>query len=139
MNAPLLRRLVALALVLAGPPFTGSRSQAQSSALASRPGLVEGEGEPSSRASCETMGAVMSGLVVPAERIDLWVTGALTLVQTDGTLWYLAICSSPGIRVMCVAYSDNGLKLGDQVMLRGAFRIQDPHHAVLDPCLASRS
>jgi hypothetical protein len=74
----------------------------------------------------------------PETRIDLSVVGTLTLVRTDGALWYLAVCSAPGIRVMCVTYDDNGMKLGERVTLRGGFSRQDERHVVLDPCLASR-
>ncbi len=39
---------------------------------------------------------------------------------------------------MCVTYSRNGMKIGDRVTLRGAYRAVDDRHVVLDPCLASR-
>ena len=81
----------------------------------------------------------LAGFQPPKSRVDLWVIGALTLVHTDGVLWYLVVCSSPGVRVMCVTYSDNGMKLGERVMLRGAFQLQDERHVVLDPCMASRN
>ena len=67
------------------------------------------------------------------------MNGPLTLVHTDGVLWYLAICSAPRIRVLCVTYSDNGMKLGEWVTLRGGYRAVDDLHVVLDPCLASRT
>jgi hypothetical protein len=113
--------------------------RAQEDAFAGRPGLAEGEQEPASRATCETLQQALAGLETPSRRVDLWVSGPLTLVQTDGALWYLAVCSSPGIRVMCVTYNDNGMKVGDHVTLRGAFIRQDERHIALDPCLAARS
>jgi len=69
------------------------------------------------------------------DRIDLSVTGKLTLVKTDGALWYLVACSD--LRVMCVTYEANDMKVGDAVELRGAYRRLDRNHAVLDPCLAT--
>jgi hypothetical protein len=110
----------------------------QNSALAGRLGLAEAEREPAGVVSCDNLQASLAGFRQPQRRVDLWVTGRLTLVQTDGVLWYLAICSSPRIRVMCVTYSNNGMKIGDRVTLRGAYRAVDDRHVVLDPCLASR-
>jgi hypothetical protein len=111
----------------------------QESPFAGRPGLAEAEREPASLATCENLQSALADFRQPRSRVDLWVTGPLTLVHTDGVLWYLAVCSSPGVSVMCVTYSDNDMKLGDRVTLRGAFNQQDERHIVLDPCLASRS
>ncbi len=63
------------------------------------------------------------------------VVGKLTLVKTDGVLWYLVVCSD--LRVMCVAYQGNDMKVGDRVSVKGGYRRLDPNHAVLDPCLAN--
>lgn len=92
---------------------------------------------PAEYATCETLDQVLAGFRPASERVDLWAEGPLTIVHTDGALWYLAICSEPGIRVMCVAYSDNGLEIGDRALVRGAMEIQDERHVALDPCLAS--
>jgi hypothetical protein len=108
-------------------------------AFAGRPGLAEAESEPAAIAKCESLHASLAGFRPPQRRVDLWVSGQLTLVHSDGVLWYLAICSSPRIRVLCVTYSDNGMKLGESVTLRGAYRAVDDLHVVLDPCLASRT
>jgi hypothetical protein len=70
-------------------------------------------------------------------RIDLSVTGKLTSIRTDGVLWYLTLCSLPDIRILCVAYNDNGMKPGDKVFAKGGYARVDPDHALLDPCLAS--
>jgi len=128
--------LGALGLLLAGPSAPGL---AQDASLAGRPGLAGAEEKPAALATCEDLRASLAGFRPLNTRVDLWVTGALTLVRTDGVLWYLAVCSSPGIRVMCVTYSDNGMKLGERVTLRGAYERQDERHILLDPCLASRS
>ncbi|MDQ0322652.1 hypothetical protein QO002_004858 [Pararhizobium capsulatum DSM 1112] len=104
-----------------------------------RPGLTGPEGTPAEIATCDNLRQVVKGFKpVPYERVDLWISGPLTILHTDRVLWYLAVCSEPGIRVMCVTYSDNGMKLGERVVLAGAMNIQDPKHIVLDPCLASR-
>jgi hypothetical protein len=110
----------------------------QDSGLAGRHGFAEAEREPTGIASCESLEASLAGFQPPERRVDLWVSGALTLVQTDGVLWYLVLCSSPQVRVMCVTYSDNGMKVGERITLRGAYRAIDDRHVVLDPCLASR-
>lgn len=70
----------------------------------------------------------------PGFRIDLSATGKLTLVRTDGALWYLVICSD--VRIMCVTYESNGMKVGDLVRMQGAYQRLDANHVVLDPCLA---
>ena len=111
----------------------------QDASMAGRPGFARAEELPASIATCENLETATAGFRPPGSRVDLWVSGALTLVRTDGVLWYLAICSSPGVRVMCVTYSDNGMKPGERVTLRGAYGRQDERHVLLDPCLASRS
>lgn len=113
-------------------------ARSQQDLIAGRPGFSTPE-QPASPAGCSDLEAALDGLPEPQARIDLSVVGILTLVQTDGALWYLAICSAPGIRVLCVTYDDNGMKLGERVTLRGGYNRQDEHHVVLDPCLASRS
>ena len=135
-RATAVSRRLAITLLFAA---SVARVLAQEDAFAGRPGLADAEREPASLATCETLQRSLAGFRPPGHRVDLWVTGPLTLVHTDGVLWYLAICSAPGIRVMCVTYNDNGLRVGDRVTLRGAFRPQDERHVVLDPCLATRN
>jgi hypothetical protein len=133
---PRRRALLLGALGLLGSTASGV---SQDSSLAGRLGLAEAEREPTGIASCESLQASLAGFQPPERRVDLWVSGPLTLVKTDGVLWYLIVCSSPRIRVMCVTYSDNGMKVGERVTLRGAYRAIDDRHVVLDPCLASGS
>ncbi len=111
----------------------------QTPSFAGRPGMAGPEQVPAETATCENLGTALAGFPPPSTRVDLWVTGELSLVHTDGALWYLVVCSPPGVRVMCVTYSDNGMRLGERVTLLGAYRPQDERHALLDPCLASRS
>jgi hypothetical protein len=133
---PRRRALLLGALGLLGSTASGV---SQDSSLAGRLGLAEAEREPTGIASCESLQASLAGFQPPERRVDLWVSGPLTLVKTDGVLWYLIVCSSPRIRVMCVTYSDNGMKVGERVTLRGAYRAIDDRHVVFDPCLASGS
>ena len=72
----------------------------------------------------------------PGNRIDLWLEGKLTLVKSDGALWYLVMC--PDLRVMCVTYEGNDMAIGERVYFKGGYWRLDTNHAVLDPCLASR-
>jgi hypothetical protein len=130
---------IGFAVALLGCAALGSRALSQDSALAGRLGLAEAEHEPAGVASCQDLDASLKGFQPPQHRIDLWVSGPLTLVETDGALWYLVVCSSPQTRVMCVTYADNGMKVGDRVTLRGAYGAVDDRHVLLDPCLASRN
>ncbi|WP_047030854.1 hypothetical protein [Hoeflea sp. IMCC20628] len=116
---------------------TAGHAQTGLNEYADRPGLAGPEMRPDDVATCRTLGASLEGFDTPETRTDLWVSGPLTLIQTDEVLWYLVICDEPGIRVMCVTYSDNDMQLGDTVVLAGALEIQDETHVVLDPCLAS--
>ncbi len=124
---------IILLAALSGP------SRAQSDPFAGRPGLADAESEPSSIATCENLKNSLMGFREPTHRVDLWVAGPLTLVHSDGVLSYLVICSAPGVRVMCVTYSNNGMQVGERVMFKGAFSRQDERHISLDPCLASRA
>lgn len=116
----------------------GNRAFSQEALYVGRPGLAEPEETPLEIATCETIKQTLDGFQPQRDRVDLWISGPLTLVHTDKVLWYLAVCPDTGIRVMCITYSDNGMKTGDHVVLAGALEIQDRKHAVLDPCLASR-
>jgi hypothetical protein len=132
----LVRILFIVSLFIGG---LNSQLRAQDDLFAGRRGLAGPEQMPLENVTCDGLAATLAGLEVPSgDRIDLWVSGALTLIHSDEALWYLAICSDPGIRVMCVTYSDNAMKLGERVLVRGGMRILDETHIVLDPCLASR-
>ena len=100
-----------------------------------RPAFSAAEIPAKAPARCEELRAMAEGVPDQGDRIDLTVTGNLTLVKTDGALWYLVVCSD--LRVMCVAYQGNDMKVGDLVEIAGAYRRLDPNHAVLDPCLAT--
>ncbi|MFK0273427.1 hypothetical protein ACIQUG_07120 [Ensifer sp. NPDC090286] len=128
-------RTAAILLLLAGQAVP---AMTEASDLTGRRGLAGAEETPAEVVGCDGLAETLGGLKLPDERVDLWASGPLTLVETDKVLWYLAICAEPGIRVLCVTYSDNGMKVGEQATLRGAMRMEDDRHVVLDPCLASR-
>ena len=116
-----------------------SAALAQGTVFSKRPGLAGPEEMPKQNASCEGLAAIIAELETPeGNRIDLWASGPLTYIHSDEALWYLAICPQSGVQVMCITYSGNGMKLGDNILIRGGMRILDKTHIVLDPCLASR-
>jgi hypothetical protein len=121
---------IALSVALA-PPVS-----AEEEFFASRPAFSAAEQAAREPATCGDLEPQLPGSD-PSTRVDLSTVGALTLVQTDGALWYLAVCSDPGVRVMCVTYAGNGMRIGDRVLFRGGYNRQDQTHVVLDPCLAS--
>jgi hypothetical protein len=123
-----------IAAVLASAP---PQALAQSDDIfANRPAFSRAEVPPRAVARCEQLRAMAEGLPETEFRIDLAVAGPLTLVKTDGALWYLVVCAD--LRVMCVTYESNDMKVGEPVTLKGAYRRLDRNHAVLDPCLAYR-
>jgi hypothetical protein len=126
--------------VLAGYALTGSApAGAEVAGLAERPAFSAAEEPARSPATCGTIAGQLRDLPVPETRIDLTIVGTLTLVETDGALWYLAVCAEPDVRVLCVTYGSNGMTVHDSALLRGGYNRQDATHVVLDPCLASRS
>lgn len=103
-------------------------------------GLAEAERPALRSAECGELRANLKGLPDDLDcRVDLWVTGRLSAIQTDGALWYVSLCLAPDIKVLCVTYESNDLKIGDRIFARGAYMRPDDHHIMLDPCLASAS
>jgi hypothetical protein len=107
--------------------------------FASRPAFSEAELPARAQAECKDVRRMADGLPELDYRIDLTALGSLTAVQTDSVLWYLVLCSSPDIRIMCVTYESNGMAVGDRVIVKGGYRRLDANHVVLDPCLAHRT
>ena len=101
-----------------------------------RPAFSQPE-QPGKPASCEDIAGQLPDSVPPDSRVDMAIAGTVSLIQTDGALWYVAVCDEPGVRVLCVTYSANELKLGDKAILRGGYNRQDRRHVLLDPCLTS--
>ena len=104
-------------------------------ALENRPAFSPAEQPPERPAVCEEVRVMSAGLEPTETRIDLAILGKLTLVKTDGVLWYLVMCAD--LRIMCVTYQSNDMKIGDRVLFRGGYKRLDENHAVLDPCLAN--
>ncbi len=88
-------------------------------------------------ASCESIAAQLPDSLPADSRVDMAIAGTVSLVRTDGALWYVAVCADPGVRVLCVTYGAGDLKPGDKAVLRGGYNRQDRRHVLLDPCLAS--
>jgi hypothetical protein len=120
------RTLCALILLLSQHPVR---------ALENRPAFSPAEQPPERPAVCEEVRAMSAGLEPSESRIDLEIVGKLTLIKTDGVLWYLVMCSD--LRIMCVTYQSNDMNVGDRVLFRGGYKRLDENHAVLDPCLAN--
>ena len=123
------------AVVLACVILLAAAAAAQEDFFANRPAFSPGDLPAQRFARCDELRAMADATPDPGYRIDLSVEGALTLVRTDGALWYLVMCSD--LRVMCVTYEGNEMKVGEHVYFQGAYRRLDRNHAVLDPCLAS--
>jgi len=123
---------IVLCLAASGP------SIAAGDVFAGRPAFSEAEQPVQRPAECSDVRRMADGLPVLDYRIDLSAIGSLMAVRTDGVLWYLVLCSSPDIRIMCVTYESNGMAVGDRVIVKGGYRRLDANHVQLDPCLANR-
>ncbi|WP_449257494.1 hypothetical protein [Bosea sp. (in: a-proteobacteria)] len=129
------RLLLSLALIPAQQ--AAAQTAVPDSFFEGRPAFSQPE-QPGTPASCESVAAQLPDSVPPDSRVDMAIAGPVTLIQNDGTVWYVAVCADPGIRVLCVTYGAGELKLGDIAVLRGGYNRQNARHVMLDPCLASR-
>ena len=102
-----------------------------------RPAFSLGDQPAIAPAQCHEIRKMSDGLPRFEGRIDFSSEGTLTLVKSDGVLWYLVMCSD--VRVMCVTYESNDMKAGDRVVFKGGYNRMDANHALLDPCLAHKS
>lgn len=130
-----MRRACALALAI-NCLCTGVAS-AQEELFKDRPAFSLGDQPAQRSATCGEVRAMAEGLPDTDVRIDMSIVGVLELVKTDGALWYFGMCAPPNVRVLCVAYQQNGMKVGEKVYMKGGFRRLGPDHIVLDPCLAN--
>ncbi|CAM5768554.1 hypothetical protein [Bosea minatitlanensis] len=129
------RLLLSLALIAAQQ--AAAQTAVPDSFFEGRPAFSPPE-QPGTPASCESIAAQLPDSVPPDSRVDMAIAGPVTLIQNDGTVWYVAVCADPGIRVLCVTYGAGDLKLGDIAVLRGGYNRQNARHVMLDPCLAAR-
>lgn len=124
-------------LILAGQALPAAAQQVMpDSFFADRPAFSQPE-QPAKPASCADIAAQLPEAVPRDVRVDMAISGPVSLIRTDGALWYVAVCADPGVRVLCVTYNAEELKLGENVVLRGGYNRQGPRHVLLDPCLAS--
>ncbi len=93
--------------------------------------------QPGKPASCESIAAQLPDSIPADSGVYMAIAGTVSLVRTDGALWYVAVCAEPGVRVLCVTYGAGDLKPGDKAVLRGGYNRQDKRHVLLDPCQAS--
>ena len=102
-------------------------------ALPPRPGA---QPAPSFQTDCGGLRDAVQKLDRPeGELVTIAVEGDLTIVHSDRALVYLMVCRAPNPQVMCVTYETNDRKVGDRVMLTGAYVPRGPNHIQLDPCL----
>jgi len=119
-----------------GPGGVLAQSLIPDSFFAGHPAFSRPE-QPGRPASCENIASQLPDSVPRDTRIDMAIAGPVSLIQTDGALWYVAVCPEPGVRVLCVTYGAGDLKIGDRAVLRGGYSREGPRHILLDPCLAS--
>jgi hypothetical protein len=135
-RVPALWIRLAAAGALASAGQAAAQTPVPDSFFEGRPAFSRAE-ETGKPASCEDIAAQLPESVPRDTRVDMAIAGPVTLLQTDGTVWYVAVCPDPGVRVLCVTYSAKDLKLGDHVVLRGGYNRQNARHVMLDPCLTA--
>jgi hypothetical protein len=105
--------------------------------LANRPAFSLGDQPARTIARCDEVRAMSAGLNYPGYRVDLSVIGEITSIRSDGVLWYVTMCNLPDVRLMCVTYKSNDMKVGERVNIKGGYNRVDGNHIMLDPCLAN--
>lgn len=122
---------IAIYALICGPCIA-----AEEDIFKNRPAFSLGDQPAIAPAQCHEIRKMSDGLPRYEGRIDFSSEGTLTLVKGDGALWYLVMC--PDVRVMCVTYESNDMKVGDKVVFKGGYIRMDANHVMLDPCLAHR-
>lgn len=90
---------------------------------------------PSFQATCSELRQAVRDMNWQGELVTIEVVGELTIVDTDGALVYFGMCEPPDPQVLCVTYESNGRKVGERVVVTGAYIPRGPDHIQLDPCL----
>jgi hypothetical protein len=124
-----------VAVITASPSAAGADELED--VLAGRPAFSAPEQPAPSWGRCTDIRRMAEGVPEMEGRIDLSVSGAVAEVKTDGVLRYVVLCNTPDVKVLCVTYSANDLKVGDIAYAKGGYRRIDANHALLDPCFAS--
>ena len=96
-----------------------------------------GEAYPEVAATCETIKYWINHAPQTDDRVSIGIIGHLVSVDWDAALAYLIMCDEPGVQVMCVTYSKDGMNIGDKVLFGGGYSRVDDNKIMLDPCLAS--
>lgn len=133
------RRGGLLSLLVAGAAIAGAIEGASSQDRTQSP-FAPAEAIPERTARCHEIRDLVRDVPTPGglDRIDFAAAGPLSLVQFDGALAYLGICSEPDAKVLCITYSTNDMKVGEVVNMAGSYRKMAPDYIILDPCLAFR-
>jgi hypothetical protein len=107
--------------------------------LAALPGGAPAQPDASFRATCSELRARLAQLRPEKDAyFTIQVVGEVKYVGADAALAYIGLCEPPGPRVLCVTYTNDDWKIGDTVMVSGAFSEDRPNYIKLDPCLHSR-
>ncbi len=67
--------------------------------------------------------------------ITIEVEGRIVEIEETGALVYVTVCAKPEPKVVCATYSRDGRKVGDVVVLAGAYYRRGADLVILDPCL----
>jgi hypothetical protein len=130
------RQMILQALLLA---LTGTSVVYASQCCDHASQFREGEGYADTPATCENLSYWATRAPNVDMRISMHVRGTLSGVHTDVTLAYHEVCTSGSLRVVCVTYQINGMKVGDVVSFGGGFANSNDQWVKLDPCLARMS
>jgi hypothetical protein len=133
------KRVISALLGIAATLASAAALTGEAGVFRGRPAFSPAEQPATAPGHCRDLRSMSAGLPQLETRIDLTLVGEITAIQTDGALWYIVVCSVPDVQVMCITYESNGMKRGDNVLIRGAYSRVDLDHVALDPCLASAS
>jgi hypothetical protein len=96
-----------------------------------------GEGYADTPATCETLSHWAERAPKTDARVSMVIRGKLSDVGATEALAYLEMCDAKGLRVVCVTYKTNGMRMGDVVTFAGGYDRRSKEWVMLDPCLAS--
>jgi len=92
--------------------------------------------EPAFRTDCAGLAARLEALkAATGEEPVIEVRDQLRYVGSDDAVAYLGLCEPPAPRVLCVTYKGRDWKVGETVLVSGAFTEGRPGYLKIDPCL----